>query len=130
MTMEQLAHASSVSSKTISLYEHTPPKRPSRKVIDKLAHALDIPQETLLGAIGSKGRAAKGRAPEAFEETIELGDAHVARILSLLDKEILELQGLMVESASLAGDHPSLAKCVEYLSADIDILTEIKARLA
>ena len=40
--MEQLATASGVSSKTISLYEHTPPKRPSRKVVDEGEAHLEI----------------------------------------------------------------------------------------
>nr|HPL88421.1 helix-turn-helix transcriptional regulator [Deltaproteobacteria bacterium] len=40
LTMEQLANLSGVSSKTISLYEHTPPRRPSRKV--KMEHPTSV----------------------------------------------------------------------------------------
>ena len=51
-------------------------------------------------------------------------------MLGLLDKEIMELQYLMIEAASLAGEHPSLAKSIDYLSADIDLLIEIKQRFS
>lgn len=128
--MEQLANVSGVSSKTISLYEHTPPKRPSRKVVDRLSQALEIAPDIILGAIGSHGKGTKGAAFQAPEETIELSDTHVARVLGLIDNEILELQHLMIETASLAGEHPSLARNIEYLSADIDLLTEIKQRFS
>jgi transcriptional regulator with XRE-family HTH domain len=129
LTMEQLANLSGVSSKTISLYEHTPPRRPSRKVVDKLSKTLEISPDKLLGAIGSKGRAQAGAGQEKFEEAIELSDAHVVRILGLIEKEVAELQHLLVESASLAGEHPVLSRSVEYLANDIDILNEIRQKL-
>jgi transcriptional regulator with XRE-family HTH domain len=127
--MEQLANLSGVSSKTISLYEHTPPRRPSRKVVDKLSQTLEISPDKLLGAIGSRGKAPTGAGQEEFEEAIELSDAHVVRILGLIEKEVTELQHLLIESASLAGEYAALARSVEYLANDIDLLNEIRQRL-
>ncbi len=124
--MEQLADKSGVSSKTVSLYEQTPPKRPSRKVVGRLSQALDISPDILLEAIGSKGRSKKGGLQEIFGAAIELSDVQVVRILGLVEKEIQDLQHLMIESASLADKHPSLAKNIEYLAADIDLLNGIK----
>ncbi len=130
LTMEQLANLSGVSSKTISLYEHTPPKRPSRKVVDKLSKTLEISPEKLLGAIGAGGKAPAGAGQEGLEETIELDDAHVVRILGLIEKEVRELQNLMIESASLANEHPALERSIEYLAGEIDLLTKIRKRFA
>jgi transcriptional regulator with XRE-family HTH domain len=124
--MEQLASKSGVSSKTISLYEQTPPLRPSRKVVGRLSQSLDISPDILLEAIGSKRRSKKGGLKEIFGMTVELSDVQVVRILGLVEKEIQDLQHLMIESASLADKHPSLARSVEYLAADIDLLTGIK----
>ena len=129
LTMEQLASLSGVSSKTISLYEHTPPKRPSRKVVEKLSQTLEIPSDKLLDAIGARGKASAGAEQEGAEEAIELNDAHVVRILGLIEKEVNELQRLMIESATLAGEHPALSRSVEYLAKDIDLLNEIRQRL-
>jgi transcriptional regulator with XRE-family HTH domain len=128
--MEQLANLSGVSSKTISLYEHTPPRRPSRKVVDKLSQTLEISPDKLLGAIGARGKTSAGAVREGLEETIELDDAHVVRILGLIEKEVSELQHLMIESASLAGEHPALERSIEYLAGEIDLLTEIRQRFA
>lgn len=128
--MEQLANLSGVSSKTISLYEHTPPKRPSRKVVDKLSQTLEISPDNLLGAIGAGEKAPAGAGREGLEEAIELSDAHVVRILGLIEKEVSELQHLMIESASLAGEHPALERSIEYLAGEIDLLTEIRQRFA
>jgi len=130
LTMEQLANLSGVSSKTISLYEHTPPRRPSRKVVDKLSQTLEISPDKLLGAIGARGKTSAGAVREGLEETIELDDAHVVRILGLIEKEVSELQHLMIESASLAGEHPALERSIEYLAGEIDLLTEIRQRFA
>jgi transcriptional regulator with XRE-family HTH domain len=124
--MEQLADKSGVSSKTISLYEQTPPKRPSRKVVESLSQTLDISPDILLEAIGSKGRSKKSGLKEIFGEAVELSDVQVVRLLGLVEKEIQDLQYLMIESASLSDIHPSLAKGIEYLAADIDLLTGIK----
>ena len=130
LTMEQLANLSGVSSKTISLYEHTPPRRPSRKVVDKLSQTLEISPDKLLGAIGARGKTSAGAVREGLEETIELDDAHVVRILGLIEKEVSELQHLMIESASLAGEHPALERSIEYLAGEIELLTEIRQRFA
>ncbi len=124
--MELLANKSGVSSKTISLYEQTPPLRPSKKVVGRLSQALDISPDILLEAIGSKGRSKKEGLKEIFGMRVELSDVQVVRILGLVEKEIQDLQHLMIESASLADKHPSLARNVEYLAADIDLLTGIK----
>lgn len=125
-TMEQLANKSGVSSKTISLYEQTPPKRPSRKVVGRLSQALDMSPDVLLGVIGSKGKLKKDGFKEIFGMAIELSDVQVVKILSLVEKEIQDLQRLVIESASLVDKHPSLAKSIEYLTADIDTLTGIR----
>lgn len=124
--MEQLANKSGVSSKTISLYEQTPPKRPSRKVVGRLSQALDISSDILLEAIGPKGRSNRGGHKEIFGTAIELSDVQAVRILGLVEKEIQDLQHLMIETASLADKHPSLARSVDYLAAEIDLLTGIK----
>jgi len=130
LTMEQLASASGVSSKTISLYEHTPPRRPSRKVVDKLSRALDISPDILLGSIGSKPKAFKGPVQEEPAETIELEDFQVARIMVLVEKELQGLHQLVIESAALADDYPAVARSIEYLSGDIELLNEIKHKLS
>jgi transcriptional regulator with XRE-family HTH domain len=128
--MEQLATASGVSSKTISLYEHTPPKRPSRKVVDKLSQALDIAPDILLGTIGSKTRPPKEVLQEEHEEAIELEDFHVARIMVLVEKELQELHHTVIEAASVADEHPAVARSIEYLAGDIDLLNEIRHKLS
>jgi transcriptional regulator with XRE-family HTH domain len=126
LTMEQLANKSGVSSKTISLYEQTPPLRPSKKVVGRLSQALGISPDILLEAIGSKGRSKKGGLQEIFGTAIELSDVQVVRILGLVEKEIQDLQNLMIETASLADKHPPLARSVEYIAADIDLLNGIR----
>ena len=40
LTLETLSKECGVSAKTILQYEHEPPKRPSRKVVDKLAATI------------------------------------------------------------------------------------------
>lgn len=127
--MEQLATASGVSSKTISLYEHTPPKRPSRKVVDKLSQALAISPDILLGTIGSKARPQKEAPLEEHEEAIELEDFHVARIMVLVEKELQELHQTVIEAAAVAEDYPAVARSIEYLTGDIDLLYEIRHKL-
>ena len=130
LTMEQLATASGVSSKTISLYEHTPPRRPSRKVVDKLSQALDISPDVLLGTIGSKAKPVKEAVQEEFGEAIELEDFHVTRIMVLVEKELQGLHQLVIESASLAEDYPAMERSIEYLTNDIDLLNEIRQKLS
>ncbi len=132
LTLEQLAKLSGVSSKSISLYEHTPPGRPSGKVVQGLSRALEISPEELLMVIGIPGKdqGAPGRGMvEAPEDVIELEEAHVSRLTALVEKEIVELQHLLMECASFAEDHPALLKSLEYISADIDFLAEIKKKL-
>jgi transcriptional regulator with XRE-family HTH domain len=128
--MEQLASASGVSSKTISLYEHTPPRRPSRKVVDKLSQALEISPDILLGSIGSKTKPAKEALQGEHGETIELEDFQVTRIMVLVEKELQGLHQMVIESASLAEDYPAVARSIEYLTYDIDLLNEIRQKLS
>ncbi|MGC9323131.1 MAG: helix-turn-helix domain-containing protein [Desulfomonilia bacterium] len=129
LTMGKLASMSGVSAKTISLYEATPPKRPSRKVISKLAGALDVSPDELLGTIVQETRT-KGSEKDMIqgEESIQLDEIHVSRILSLIDREVSELQQLMVDCAALCEDNPALARNIDYISADIDLLMSIKSR--
>ncbi len=133
LTMEQLAKASGVSAKTVSLYENTPPKRPSRKVVEKLCAALDVSPDKLMKTIGVKEKQAKKNAPlpvpEEYSETIELDDTHVVRMLVLIEKELADLHQVMMETADLAEDHPWMGRCVEYIAGDIELLMEIKQRL-
>ena len=130
LTMEQLASASGVSSKTISLYEHTPPKRPSRKVVDKLSQVLDISSDALLDTLGSGGKPGADPFPLDPGEAIELEDFEVARVMVLVEKELQGLHQLVIESASLADDWPAAAKSMEYLSGDIDLLIGIRRKLS
>ncbi len=130
MTMEQLAKKSGVSAKTISLYETTPPKRPSQKVMGRISSALGISSDALLGAIGLKKKPAKGAAVMDVPDAIELSDHQVVRIQVLIDKELQELHMMMIETASLAEEIPAMAKSMEYLSNDIDLLTDIRQRLS
>jgi transcriptional regulator with XRE-family HTH domain len=131
MTMEQLARASGVSAKTISIYEAAPPGRPAGKVVEKISKALGITPDVLMKAIGAKVRVKKGavQAEEEPRETIELEDVHVVRILVLIEKELMELNQTMLETASLADDYPLVEKGIEYLARDIDLLLEMKGRL-
>jgi transcriptional regulator with XRE-family HTH domain len=128
--MEQLAGASGVSSKTISLYEHTPPRRPSKKVVEKLSQALDIGPDVLLGTIGPKAKPAKEAVLEEQGETIELEDFQVARVMVLVEKELQGLHQMVIESAALAEDYPAVARSIEYLSHDMDLLYEIRQKLS
>ena len=130
LTMEKLASMSGVSLKTISLYEHTPPKRPGRTVIAKLSDALEISPEELLEILtsGSSGQSAQEGAP-GDEESIMLEEMHVSRLLSLIDREISELRHLILDCASLAEENPALTRNIDYIAADIDLLMSLKARL-
>lgn len=130
LTMEQLASASGVSSKTISLYEHTPPKRPSRKVVDKLSQVLDISPDALLDTFGSRGKPGADPCRSDPGEAIELEDFEVARVMVLVEKELQGLHRLVIESVSLADDWPAAAKSMEYLSGDIDLLIGIRQKLS
>ncbi len=131
MTMEQLASASGVSAKTISLYETTPPGRPGGKVVEKISKALGMSPDVLMKAIGSKGKTKKGAVPaeEDHHDTIELDDIHIVRILVLIEKELQELNQTMLETASLADDYPLVEKGIEYIARDIELLLEMKQRL-
>jgi len=127
LTMGKLAKLSGVSAKTISMYEQSPPARPSRKALSKISEALGIGIYELREKLLPEKRKTKDRI-EVPEENIQLDDIHVNRILRLLDKEIEELRYLMVDCGNLAEDHPSLKMCMEAVGADIELLTQIKGR--
>ena len=123
LTLETLSKQCGVSAKTILQYEHKPPKRPSRKVVDKLSQGLGISAEDLLHIIQTPGH---GMGVLGEQGVIELSDAHMAKILGLVEKEIRELQLLLLEYADIQSQHPALAKAMDYISADINLLTEIQ----
>jgi transcriptional regulator with XRE-family HTH domain len=125
-TMGKLAELSGVSAKTISLYEQSPPSRPSRKALSKISGALGVTSEELRTSLFPEKKRTKGRSPEMPEENIMLEETHVSRILRLLDKEVEELRYLMVDCANLADEHQALKMCVDTVSADIELLTQIK----
>jgi transcriptional regulator with XRE-family HTH domain len=128
LTMGKLAELSGVSAKTISLYEQSPPARPSKKALSKISSALGISPEDLRATLFPEKRRAKGRPAGIPEENIMLDESHVTRLLRLLDKEIEELRYLMVDCANLAEEHPAMNMCLDAVSADIDLLTQIKGR--
>jgi len=128
LTLEALSQQCGVSAKTILQYEHKPPKRPSRKVVERLSQGLGISAEELLQTIQSPGH---GMGPlGGDQDVIELSDAHMAKILSLVEKEIRELQLLLLEYADIQSQHPALATAMDYISADINLLTEIQGFFA
>lgn len=127
LTLETLSKQCGVSAKTILQYEHEPPKRPSRKVVDKLSQGLGISAEDLLHIIQSSGH---GVGALGAQDVIELSDVHMSKILGLVEKEIRELQLLLLEYADIQSQHPALAKAMDYISADINLLTEIQGFFA
>lgn len=127
LTLETLSKACGVSAKTILQYEHEPPKRPSRKVIEKLASGLDLTPEELMKSIMA---ASKGKGGEEPEATIELSEVHISKILGLLEKEIRDLQILMLDYAEVQEQHPGLGKAMDYIEQDINLLIEIKGFFA
>jgi transcriptional regulator with XRE-family HTH domain len=128
LTMGKLAELSGVSAKTISMYEQSPPARPSRNALSKISGALGIDIEELRAKLFPERKRSKGRTPDVPEENILLDEIHVNRILRLLDKEIEELRYLLVDCGNLAEDHPALKMCMDAVSADIELLTQIKGR--
>lgn len=124
LTLEALSKACGVSAKTILQYEHEAPKRPSRKVIEKLAKGLGLtPEEFMKIAL-----APANGADEA--EAVELSEVHVTRVLGLLEKEIRELQLLLLDYAEMQEEHPALGQAMDYIEADINLLIEIKGFFA
>jgi len=128
LTMGKLSELSGVSAKTISLYEQSPPVRPSKKVVGKLSEALEIGPDELLTYLSPAKKRARARVEEEPEGNIMLEENHVARLIRLLDKEIEELRYLLVDCADLSEEHPALGKCIDTVDADIDLLSEIKGR--
>lgn len=128
LTMGKLAELSGVSAKTISLYEQSPPARPNRKALSKISGALGIGIDELKTRLFPEKKKARSRNSALPDESITLDEIHVNRILRLVDKEIEELRYLLVDCGNLAEDHPALKKCMDTVSADIELLTQIKGR--
>jgi len=129
LTMGKLAEKSGVSAKTISQYEQSPPSRPGKKVLGKISGALGISAEELKSILYPEKKRPKGRPERVPEETGVLEEAHVIRIVRLIDKEIEELRYLLVDCANLASEHQALNQCMDSVQADIEILTQIKGTL-
>lgn len=130
LTMGRLAERSGVSAKTISQYEKNPPARPSRKTLGKMAKALEIGVDELTACIYPGKVQAKTALAKTEEETstLMLEEAHVDRLVRLIDKEIEELRYILMDSAELASDYPSLARYLSMVGEDIDLLLDIKGR--
>ena len=129
LTMGKLAEKSGVSAKTISQYEQSPPSRPGKKVLEKISGALGINAEDLKSILYPDKKRPKGRAGRIPEETGILEEAHVIRIVRLIDKEIEELRYLLVDCANMASEHEAMTSCIDSVQADIEILTQIKRTL-
>ncbi len=128
LTMGKLAELSGVSAKTVSQYEQDPPGRPSRKVLDKLSSALKVSADDLMACVypAHKGPVARGDSEAAG--TIMLEEEHVNRVLRLIDKELEDLRFTLMDGAELAGEYPSLARCMDMVSSDIELLVDIRGR--
>jgi transcriptional regulator with XRE-family HTH domain len=129
LTMGKLAEKSGVSAKTISQYEQSPPVRPGKKVLGKISGALGINADELKTILYPDKKRPKGRSAQIPEETGVLEEAHVIRIVRLIDKEIEELRYLLVDCANLASEHQSMNLCLDSVQSDIEILTKIKGTL-
>ena len=130
LTMGRLAELSGVSAKTISQYEKNPPARPSRKALGKIAEALGIGVEELTACIYPSKSSPKTSSAgiEGEAGVLMLDDAHVDRLLRLIDKKIEELRFILLDSAELAAEYPSLARYLTMVGEDIDLLLDIKGR--
>jgi len=72
----------------------------------------------------------KARGKAGVDAMVELSDEHISSIRILIEKEIRELQLLLLDYAELQEQHPALNKAMDYLSNDINLLTEIKGFFA
>ncbi|HPI93111.1 MAG TPA: helix-turn-helix transcriptional regulator [Deltaproteobacteria bacterium] len=126
LTMGKLAELSGVSAKTVSQYEQNPPGRPSRKVIGKISEALDMSMDELMAYVYPSRKRTDTDAKPGYDGTIMLEEAHVSRLIRLIDKELEELRYILMDGAELAEDYPALARCMDMINDDIDMLMEIK----
>ena len=126
LTMGRLAELSGVSAKTVSVYEQEPPARPSRKVLGKLSNALKISPEELMAYIYPPKKRTGERGGESTEGGIMLEEIHVNRLLRLIDKELEELRYVLLEGVELTEDYPAISRCMELVSSDIELLSELK----
>lgn len=129
-TMQTLAKKSGISANTISTYETTPPKRPRKKVMEKIATALDVPTEELSGKLMPGEKPSKASKQGISSDTIELNEIDIARIISLIDQEVLNLHHFVIESSQVEISNPVLVKSLEYFSKEIEALTNLKEKLA
>ncbi|HOJ14271.1 MAG TPA: helix-turn-helix domain-containing protein [Deltaproteobacteria bacterium] len=131
LTMGRLAELSGVSAKTISQYEKNPPARPSRKALSKISEALGVSTDELTACIYPSKAAGKKAEQEPYAgDVLTLEDAHVSRLVRLIDKELEELRFILMDTAELADDHPSIARYLAMVGEDIDLLLDIRARFA
>jgi transcriptional regulator with XRE-family HTH domain len=128
LTMGKLAELSGVSAKTVSQYEQSPPERPSRKVLGKISGALGIGTDELMEHVYPSRKRAGNRNEAVPEGTIMLDEAHVNRMVRLIDKELEELRYILMDGSELIDDYPALARCMDMINDDIDLLTEMKGR--
>ena len=128
LTMGKLAELSGVSAKTISVYEQDPPARPSRKAIGKLSGALRISPEELTAYIYPSKKRTRSRDNIMLQGNIMLDEIHVNRLLRLIDKEVEELRYVLLEGVELTDDYPAVGRCIDLVSSDIELLSEIKGR--
>ncbi len=126
LTMGKLAELSGVSAKTVSQYEQNPPGRPSRKVLGKIADALGIDTNDLTASIYPPQTHAEAPEGMELEGTIMLEEAHVNRLVRLIDKELEDLRYILMDGIELTDDYPALARYMDMINDDIDLLTEIK----
>jgi len=128
LTMCKLAELSGVSAKTVSVYEQEPPARPSRKVMGKLSDALQISPEELMDAIYPSKKRSGTRDSEGPDGNIMLDEIQVNRLLRLIDKELEELRYILLEGVELTDDYPAVGRCMDMVSSDIELLSDIKGR--
>jgi transcriptional regulator with XRE-family HTH domain len=126
--MGKLAELSGVSAKTVSVYEQDPPPRPSRKAIGKLSEALRISPEELMTYIYPSKKRTRARDNDMLQGNIMLDEIHVNRLLRLIDKELEELRYVLLEGVELTDDYPAVGRCIDLVSSDIELLSEIKGR--
>jgi transcriptional regulator with XRE-family HTH domain len=128
LTMGKLAELSGVSAKTVSQYEQSPPERPSRKVLGKISGALGIGTDELMEHVYPSKKPSGNHSEAVSEGTIMLEEAHVNRMVRLIDKELEELRYILMDSSELVDDYPALARCMDMINDDIDLLIEMKGR--
>jgi transcriptional regulator with XRE-family HTH domain len=130
MTIGKLAELSGVSAKTVSDLEKDPSRKTRDKTLGKMAEALGISAHKLTDLVySSEKKRVKGDAGASGEENIVLDDVHVNRILRLIDNELDENRNTLMEGMELVDDYPAMAKLMNMLTEDVDLLLNIKGLL-